>query len=110
MLTLRPRAARPVSLRRLDRTGNALSQGRSRVASRQGGRPPLWTELPAMKELPAMLLLSPTGWDTFAVKVWTDANNAAVGEATAPALILVAAAAVPVLLLAPRDRIREVAP
>lgn len=66
--------------------------------------------LTAMKELPATLLLSPTGWDTLAVKVWTDANNAAYGEAAAPALILVAAAAVPMFLLAPRDRIRELAP
>jgi iron(III) transport system permease protein len=55
-------------------------------------------------------LLSPTGWDTLAVKVWTAANDAAYGEAAAPALILVAAAAVPMLLLAPRDRIRELAP
>ncbi len=66
--------------------------------------------LTAMKELPATLLLSPTGWDTLAVKVWTAANDAAYGEAAAPALILVAAAAVPMLLLAPRDRIRELAP
>src|SRR5215210_2047492 len=66
--------------------------------------------LTAMKELPATLLLSPTGWDTLAVKVWTDANNAAYGQAAAPALILIAAAALPMLLLAPRDRIRELAP
>jgi iron(III) transport system permease protein len=66
--------------------------------------------LTAMKELPATLLLSPTGWDTLAVRVWTAANDAAYGEAAAPALILIAAAAVPMLLLAPRDRIRELAP
>jgi iron(III) transport system permease protein len=66
--------------------------------------------LTAMKELPATLLLSPTGWDTLAVAVWTAANNAAYGEAAAPALILIAAAAVPMLLLAPRDRVRELAP
>jgi iron(III) transport system permease protein len=66
--------------------------------------------LTAMKELPATLLLSPTGWDTLAVKVWTAANDAAFGEAAAPALILIAAAALPMLLLAPRDRIRELAP
>src|SRR5215217_7819226 len=66
--------------------------------------------LTAMKELPATLLLSPTGWDTLAVSVWTAANNAAYGEAAAPALILIAAAAVPMLLLAPRDRMRELAP
>jgi iron(III) transport system permease protein len=63
-----------------------------------------------MKELPATLLLSPTGWNTLAVEVWTAANNAAYGEAAAPALILIAAAAVPMLLLAPRDREREQAP
>jgi iron(III) transport system permease protein len=66
--------------------------------------------LTAMKELPATLLLSPTGWDTLAVKVWTAANDAAFGEAAAPALILIAAAALPMLMLAPRDRIRELAP
>jgi iron(III) transport system permease protein len=66
--------------------------------------------LTAMKELPATLLLSPTGWDTLAVRVWTLANNAAYGEAAAPALILIAAAALPMLLLAPRDRVRELAP
>ncbi|MCC2665799.1 MAG: binding-protein-dependent transport system inner rane component, partial [Geminicoccaceae bacterium] len=66
--------------------------------------------LTAMKELPVTLLLSPTGWDTLAVRVWTAANDAAYGEAAAPALILIAAAAVPMLLLAPRDHIRELAP
>jgi iron(III) transport system permease protein len=60
--------------------------------------------LTAMKELPATLLLSPTGWNTLAVEVWTAANDAAYGQAAAPALILIAAAALPMLLLAPRDR------
>ena len=63
--------------------------------------------LTAMKELPATLLLSPTGWDTLAVEVWTAANDAAYGEAAAPALILIAAAAVPMLLLAPATASRE---
>src|ERR687894_2764497 len=66
--------------------------------------------LTAMKELPVTLLLSPTGWDTLAVAVWTAANDAAYGEAAAPALILNTAAAMQKLLLAPRDRIRELAP
>jgi iron(III) transport system permease protein len=66
--------------------------------------------LTAMKELPATLLLSPTGWDTLAVAVWTAANDAAYGKAAAPALILIAAAALPMLLLAPRDRVHELAP
>jgi iron(III) transport system permease protein len=66
--------------------------------------------LTAMKELPATLLLSPTGWNTLAVEVWTAANNAAYGQAAAPALLLIAASALPMLLLAPRDRLREHAP
>jgi iron(III) transport system permease protein len=66
--------------------------------------------LTAMKELPVTLLLSPTGWNTLAVEVWTAANDAAFGEAAAPALILIAAAALPMLLLAPRDHMRELAP
>src|SRR3954453_6943311 len=110
MLTLGPSAARPVSLPRLGRAGNAVSQDHSWVANSLGGRPPLWIVLPAIKELPATLLLSPNGCDTLAVKVLTDANNAAYGGAAAPALSLVAAAAGPMLLLAPRDRIRELAP
>ena len=60
--------------------------------------------LTTMKELPATLLLSPTGWNTLAVEVWNAANDAAYGRAAAPALILIAAAAIPMLLLAPRDR------
>ncbi|MBA2595702.1 MAG: iron ABC transporter permease [Chloroflexia bacterium] len=66
--------------------------------------------LTAMKELPATLLLSPTGWDTLAVEVWTAANDAAYGDAAAPALILIVVAAVPMLLFAPRDGVREQAP
>src|SRR5215207_1789568 len=49
MLTLRPRAARPVALPRLGRTGDRLDDGRRRAgASRQGERPPLWIVLPAV--------------------------------------------------------------
>ena len=87
--------------------------GGQRYDSPGATRHPGWRRrvlLTAMKELPATLLLSPTGWDTLAVKVWTAANDAAYGEAAAPALILIAAAALPMLLLAPRDRIRELAP
>ncbi len=66
--------------------------------------------LTAMKELPATLILSPTGWDTLAVEVWTAANDAAYGRAAAPALILIAVSAIPMLLLAPRHDRREHAP
>ena len=40
--------------------------------------------LTAMKELPVTLLLSPTGWDTLAVAVWTAANDAAYGGGRGP--------------------------
>ncbi len=60
--------------------------------------------LTAMKELPATLLLSPTGWDTLAVDIWTAANDAAYGRAAAPALILIVIASIPMLFLAPRER------
>jgi iron(III) transport system permease protein len=63
--------------------------------------------LTTMKELPATLILSPTGWDTLAVEIWTAANDAAYGRAAAPALILIAAAAIPTLLIGSRDRERE---
>src|SRR5215207_3887197 len=49
MLTLRPRAARPISLPRLGRTGDAPVDRRSHAgASRQGERPPVWIVLPAV--------------------------------------------------------------
>jgi iron(III) transport system permease protein len=66
--------------------------------------------LTAMKELPATLLLSPTGWSTLAVEVWTSANDAAYGRAAAPALLLIAVATAPMLFLAPRERRQEHAP
>ena len=66
--------------------------------------------LTAMKELPATLLLSPTGWNTLAVEVWTAATDAAYGQAAAPALLLIAASVIPLLILAPRERVPEHAP
>jgi iron(III) transport system permease protein len=63
--------------------------------------------LTTVKELPVTLLLSPTGYDTLATRIWTAANDAAYGEAAAPALLLVAISAVPTLLLAARDRARS---
>ena len=49
MLTLRPRAARPISLPRLGRSGDAPVDRRSHAgASRQGERPPVWIVLPAV--------------------------------------------------------------
>lgn len=49
--------------------------------------------LTTMKELPATLILSPAGFQTLAVRVWSASSEARYGEAAAPALILVAISA-----------------
>ncbi|MDX1690400.1 MAG: iron ABC transporter permease [Acidimicrobiia bacterium] len=59
--------------------------------------------LTTMKELPATLLLRPTGFDTLAVRIWSAAGDLLYARAAAPALILVVVSAVPMYLLATRD-------
>jgi len=63
--------------------------------------------LTTMKELPATLLLRPTGLDTLAVRVWSTANNLFYARAAAPALVLLVASALPMyfLVIRPRQRI-----
>ncbi|SDU78585.1 ABC transporter permease [Jiangella alkaliphila] len=56
----------------------------------------------AMKELPATLLLRPTGVDTLATELWQRTAAGAYGAATPAALALVLVAAVPAWLLAGR--------
>ncbi len=56
--------------------------------------------LTAMKELPATLLLRPTGVDTLATELWTQTTNAAFAAAAPYAAVLVVVAAVPTALLA----------
>ncbi len=56
--------------------------------------------LTAMKELPATLLLRPTGVDTLATQLWTQTGNAAFAAAAPYAALLVLLAAVPTVLLA----------
>jgi iron(III) transport system permease protein len=63
----------------------------------------------AMKELPATLMLRPTGFDTLATEMWSRTAIAAYGAAAPYAFALVLVAAVPTLLLArgvvpPRSR------
>ncbi|MFG2054423.1 ABC transporter permease [Micromonospora sp. NPDC048930] len=60
------------------------------------------TFLTCMKELPATLLLRPTGMDTLATELWTHTNSSAYAAAAPYAAILVALAAVPTWLLAVR--------
>ena len=65
--------------------------------------------LTAMKELPATLMLRPTGMDTLATQIWSAASISRFNEAAPYALILVVIAAVPTFILTlPRVGNREV--
>jgi iron(III) transport system permease protein len=55
--------------------------------------------LTAMKELPATLVLRPTGYETLATSIWYSTAVATYGEAALPALVLVAISAIPLWLL-----------
>jgi iron(III) transport system permease protein len=52
-----------------------------------------------MKELPVTLILSPTGWDTLPVEIWTAANDGQFSRAAGPAIVLIAITALPMALL-----------
>ena len=58
--------------------------------------------LTCMKELPATLLLRPTGMDTLATELWTHTTVAAYAAATPYAALLVALSAIPTWFLAVR--------
>ena len=60
--------------------------------------------LTTMKELPATLLLRPTGFDTLAVRIWSTANELFYARAAAPALLLLIVSAVPMYYLIIRPR------
>lgn len=55
-----------------------------------------------LKELSATILLRPIGLDTLATLVYEDASRGAVEKASVPAMIIIAAGCIPVLLLTPR--------
>jgi iron(III) transport system permease protein len=55
--------------------------------------------LTAMKELPATLLLRPTGMDTLATRLWTETGSGAYAAAAPYAATLVVLASVPTFLL-----------
>ena len=59
--------------------------------------------LSAMKELPATLLLRPTGFDTLATEIWTDTSIGAYGDAAPSALLLIAISAPLVYALSARS-------
>jgi iron(III) transport system permease protein len=60
--------------------------------------------LTAMKELPATLMLRPTGFDTLATQIWSAASINRFNEAAPYALILVLIAALPTFLLSRPDK------
>jgi len=55
--------------------------------------------LSTVKELPATLLLAPTGFDTLATEIWSAIEDARFGEASSYALVLIAVSAVLTWLL-----------
>lgn len=61
--------------------------------------------LTTMKELPATLLLRPTGFETLAVRIWAAADELFYARAATAALVLLAVSAVPayVLIVRPKD-------
>lgn len=63
--------------------------------------------LTVMKELPATLLLSPTGFSTLATRVWNATNEGFMARAAGSALALVLLASVPMALLVARDERRD---
>ena len=63
--------------------------------------------LTAMKELPATLLLAPTGFNTLATSVWSNVSEAFFARAAAPALLLVLLSSLPMALLDLRQQARD---
>lgn len=62
--------------------------------------------LTGMKELPATLLLSPTGFDTMATRIWGYTAEAFFARASVPALLLVFVSAVAVWLILSQEEKR----
>jgi iron(III) transport system permease protein len=60
--------------------------------------------LTAMKELPATLLLAPTGFRTLATDVWSATNASFFDRAASPALAIVLASSIPLAVLILRER------
>ncbi len=55
--------------------------------------------LTTMKELPATLLLAPTGFNTLATRVWSATDNSFFARAAAPAILLVAISALSMVII-----------
>lgn len=97
-------AAVPTSLEDVARTigyGRAQTWWRVTVRLARGGiaAAALLVAVTAMKELPATLMLRPTGTDTLATELWARTDVSAYGAAAPYAIALVLLAAVPAFLL-----------
>lgn len=91
----------------LDDAARALGAGRTRVL-RRVHLPLLWpgfvtaallVMVEVMKELPATALLRPLGGDTLAIVVWNATKDARFDTAALPALLIVLAGLIPVIVL-----------
>jgi iron(III) transport system permease protein len=60
--------------------------------------------LTVLKELPATLLLAPTGFDTLATRVWSATEEAFFTRASLPAMLLVLLGSVPLAVAMIRER------
>ncbi|MFQ5815809.1 MAG: ABC transporter permease subunit, partial [Candidatus Hydrothermarchaeaceae archaeon] len=60
--------------------------------------------LTTMKELPATLLLAPTGFNTLATRVWSATDNAFFARAAAPALLLVGVSTLSMVIILSQER------
>lgn len=63
--------------------------------------------LTAMKELPATLMLRPTGFETLAVEIWSASTLSQFNQAAPYAFTLIALAAIPTFILSRPDRIQQ---
>ena len=102
---------------RVEEAGRALGRSRARVfrsvvlplISRGALAGGALVFLTAMKELPATLLLRPTGFETLATRVWSGAAAGLYSKAAAPALLLIVIGSIPLYLLVRRVEVaREV--
>jgi iron(III) transport system permease protein len=60
--------------------------------------------LTVMKELPATLLLGPTGFRTLSTAVWSNISEALFAQAAAPALLLILLSSIPLAFLTLREK------
>ena len=95
---------------RIEEAGRTLGRNRSQVVrrivlpalARPASAAAALVCLTAMKELPATILLRPTGFETLATRVWTSASAGLYSRAAVPALLLVLVASLPLWALAGR--------